>query len=86
MKLHPVGERVLVEPVKEREKTSSSGLYLPAVKSEAKEGIVRGVPKEGGPILLGERVIFHRASGVGVGDSGYLVLDVKEILAVYEGG
>lgn len=84
MKLRPVGDRFLIEPAKAPE-TSSGGIYMPAAdQGGTREGVIVA---GGNPSLeTGARVLYDRKAVTRVGDTGLVLVDWKDILAVYEGG
>ena len=93
----PLGDRVLLEPLEEEERTSS-GIILPdSAKEKPQEGLVVAV----GPGRLldngdrvspeveeGDKVIFQKYAGteVKVEEEAYLILSEKDILAIVEEG
>ena len=95
VKLKPLGDRVIVEPI-EKEETTAAGIYLPeTAKEKPQEGLVIAV----GPGRLlenGERapmevkakdkVIFAKYAGTEVpwkiDDKKFLILKESEILAI----
>lgn len=89
MKIHPLGERVLIKSLKREEKTSS-GLYLPKGTEERKEGEVVEVGsfQDGKPLPLqkGEKVIYGGYSKEEIETDGenYYIVDFKDILARIE--
>ncbi len=91
----PLGDRVLLEPLEEEERTSS-GIILPdSAKEKPQEGMILAV----GPGRLldtgerippeveeGDKVIFQKYAGteVKINDDEYLILSEKDILAIVE--
>lgn len=85
MNIKPIGNRILVEPLKVEEKTFS-GIILPS-SGEAKSsntGIVVALGNIKEEINLGDKVFFNPNSGIEIPDSDkiFLILEVEEILAV----
>ena len=85
MKIKPIGNRVLVEPLKVEEKTFS-GIILPS-SGETKSsnmGVVVALGNINDEINLGDKVFFSPHSGIEIPDSDktFLILEVEEILAV----
>ncbi|WP_028856470.1 co-chaperone GroES [Psychrilyobacter atlanticus] len=85
MKIKPIGNRILVEPLKAEEKTFS-GIILPS-SGEAKSsnmGVVVALGNINDEINLGDKVFFKPHSGIEIPDSDktFLILEVEEILAV----
>ena len=91
MKLKPLGDRVIVKPLKDEEVTKS-GIVLPdTVEKEKKEqgeiislGNGEKIVKLG--LKVGDKVLFGKYSGedVKVGDEEYKVLKEEDVLAVME--
>lgn len=96
VKIRPLGDRVVVEPVEQEEKTPS-GIILPeTAKEKPQEGKVLAV----GPgrrddkgervpmdVKEGDRVLFAKYAGTEVkleGDKKVLILKESDILAVIE--
>ncbi|MBI3537332.1 MAG: co-chaperone GroES [Chloroflexi bacterium] len=96
LKLRPLADRVIVDPLEGEEKTAS-GLFLPeTAKEKPQEGLVVGVGPgrwdEDGKkrvemeVALNDKIIFSRYSGseVKIDDKKYLIMSEKDILAVVE--
>ncbi|MCS7285970.1 MAG: co-chaperone GroES [Anaerolineae bacterium] len=95
MRLRPLGDRVVVEPI-EREERTPSGIILPeTAKEKPQEGKVIAVGPgrlndQGQRIPLdikeGDRVIFAKYAGteVKLNDKKYLILRESDIMAVIE--
>jgi chaperonin GroES len=88
--LKPLGERVLLKPVKFEEKTKS-GIYLPKEASkDKKEGIVEDVghDKDGKPLPLkkGDKVLYggYSSEEFEINGQTLLIIDFKDILARFE--
>ncbi len=88
MKIKPIGERVVLKPIRAEEKTKS-GIYLP--KSEdKKEGIVEsaGRFKDGQeiPLKVGDRVMYSGYSNeeLEVDGEKLIIVDFKDIIAKLE--
>ena len=96
MNIKPLGDRVLIKPIKEEEVTASGILLPETVDKEKKmegEVVVVGPGKllENGSraimeVKVGDKVIFEKWGGedVKVGDEEYKILSVEKILAVIE--
>lgn len=96
MRLRPLGDRVVVEPIEKEERTPS-GIILPeTAKEKPQEGRVIAVGPgrlndQGQRIPLdikeGDRVIFAKYAGteVKLDDKKYLILRESDIMAVIEG-
>ena len=90
MNIKPIGERVLLKPIKKEEKTKS-GILLSSkssntdTKNEAEVvALGKGEKLEG--IKVGDKVIFNKSSGNEIedGDIKYLIVNADDILAVIE--
>ena len=90
MNIKPIGERVLLKPIKKEEKTKS-GILLSSkssntdTKNEA-EVVALGKGEKLQGIKVGDRVIFNKFSGNEIedGDVKYLIVNADDILAVIE--
>jgi chaperonin GroES len=94
MNLKPLGERVLVKPLKEEEK--QGGIIIPdTAKEKPQEGVVEAV----GPgkladtgdrlamnVKKGDKVLFGKYSGteVKIGDTEYLIMNEDDIFGTVE--
>jgi chaperonin GroES len=95
LKLHPLGDRVWVEPI-EREETTASGIILPeTAKEKPQEGKVLavgpGVRNDKGErqpldVQVGDRVLFAKYAGTEIKHDGtkYLIMRESDILAIVE--
>ena len=89
MKIRPIGERVLVKPVKVEEKTAS-GIILPGAGEKERPNIAEviavGKGKKLEDIKVGERVVYSKFSGTEIkdGEEKYIVLNIEDVLAVIE--
>ena len=81
MNIRPIGERVLIKPIK---KLSSK--TAPAEKPNQAEVIALGKGEKLEGIKVGDKVIFNRFSGNEIedGEEKYLVVNAEDILAVIE--
>ena len=90
MNIRPIGERVLIKPIKKEEKTKSgillSSKTAPAEKPNQAEVIALGKGEKLEGIKIGDKVIFNRFSGNEIedGEEKYLVVNAEDILAVIE--
>ncbi|MFZ5916135.1 MAG: co-chaperone GroES [Chloroflexota bacterium] len=97
MKLKPLGDRVVVEPV-EKQETTASGIVLPeTAKEKPQEGLVlavglgrwdedgkRRIPLD---VKEGDKVLYAKYAGTEVklpGDKKVLVLRESDLLAIVE--
>ena len=87
MKIRPLGERVLIKQTKQEE-TTKSGIVLPDTASKEKPiiGEVTAIGKAIKEIKIGDKVIYEKYAGTEVKDNDdvYLLLEVKNVLAVVE--
>ena len=89
MKIRPIGERVLVKPVKVEEKTAS-GIILPGAGEKERPNIAEVIAVGKGEkledIKVGERVVYSKFSGTEIkdGEEKYIVLNIEDLLAVIE--
>ncbi len=90
MEIKPIGERVLIKPVKAEERTKG-GIYIPeSAKEEKKEGevVAVGKHKDGKDIELkpGDKIIYggYSSDEIEVEGKKYIVLDFKDVLAKIE--
>lgn len=87
MNIQPIGERVLLQPIKQEEKTAG-GIYIPeSAREEKKKGVVvaAGTAKDGKPLPLqkGDRILYGGYSSEEFEFEGkeYLIVEFKDILA-----
>lgn len=90
MNIRPLGERVLIKPVKYEEKTKS-GIYLPKdAEKEKKEGIVEevGTFNDGKslPLSKGDKILYGGYSNEEFELNGekFIFVDFKDVLARLE--
>jgi len=87
MTIKPLGERIVVKPDKQEEKTEG-GIYLPetASKEKPQRGEVIAVGPDFKGVKKGDIVIFAKYGGTEVKLDGeeYLVLGEDDVLAVLE--
>ena len=88
MEIKPIGERVLIKPIKKEEKTKG-GIYIPGTaKEERKEGkiIAVGLYKDGKelPVKKGDNVLYggYSSDEVEIDGEKYVFVEFKDILAV----
>jgi len=89
MKLKPIGERVILKQIEQKEGRTSSGIYLP--KSEdKKEGLVVevGTLKDGRPIPLnkGDKILYggYSSEEFELDGEKHLIIEFKDVLARIE--
>ncbi len=96
LKLHPLADRVIVDPL-DKEEVTAGGILLPeTAKEKPQEGLVvaagpgrwdeDGKKRVEMEVNEGDTVIFQKYSGteVKINDKKYLILSEKDILAVLE--
>ena len=95
LKLRPLADRLLVEPI-EREEMTASGIYVPeTAKEKPQEGKVLAVgpgrkDEDGERISMdvaeGDRVLYAKYGGteVKLDDKKYLILKESDVLAIIE--
>lgn len=88
MAINPIGERVLLKPLEQKEKTAG-GIYIPdSAKDDKKEAEVVAVSSaiKDAPIKPGDRVLYGGYSSDEFEREGqkYLVIEMKDILAILE--
>jgi len=87
MEIRPLGERVVVKPEEEEEKTKG-GIYLPdtASKEKPQKGKVIAVGPDFKGVKKGDKVIFAKYGGteIKMDEEDYLVLGKDDVLAVIE--
>lgn len=88
MKVIPLGERILIKPIKE-EKRTEGGIVLPDTAKEKPmkaEVIEIGKDVEDIDIKVGDKVIFSKYAGteIKIDDEDYILIDQDDILAKVE--
>ena len=89
MKLRPIGERIILRPIKAEERTKS-GIYLPETAGEKKEGevIEAGTMKDGSliPLKKGDRIIYggYSSEEFELNGEKFLIIEFKDVLARIE--
>ena len=90
MNIKPIGERVLLKPIKKEEKTKS-GILLSSKSTNTDtqnqaEVIALGKGEKLEGIKVGDKVIFNKFSATEIedGDIKYLIVNADDILAVIE--
>jgi len=87
MKIKPLGERIVVKTLKQKEKTEG-GIYLPetASKDKPQKGKVIAVGPDFKGVKKGDTVIFAKYGGteIEIDNEEYLVLGVDDVLAIAE--
>ena len=87
MKIKPLGERIVVKPLEQKEKTEG-GIYLPdtASKDKPQRGEVIAVGPDFKGVKKGDKVIFAKYGGteIKIEEEEYLILGVDDVLAIAE--
>jgi len=87
MKIKPLGERIVVKTLKQKEKTEG-GIYLPetASKDKPQKGKVIAVGPDFKGVKKGDTVIFAKYGGteIEIDNEEYLVLGIDDVLAIAE--
>lgn len=89
MKIKPIGERVLIKPIKEEEKTAS-GIILPGASDKEKPnlGVVIAVGKgeKLEDIKSNQTIVYNKYAGTEIkdGEEKYIILNGEDVLAVVE--
>lgn len=85
MKIQPIGNRVLVKRIEVEEKTKGGIIIPDTAKEKTQQGRVEAVGDgKDVPVSAGDNVMFESYAGtdVKVDDEDYLIMDVKDLLAV----
>ncbi len=87
MKVTPLGERLLIKPIKEEKKTEG-GIVLPdSAKEKPMKAEVIAIGKvEDVDLKVGDKVIFSKYAGteIKIEDEDYIIIDASDILAKIE--
>ena len=88
MKLKPIGERVILKPIEQEEKTKS-GIYLPKSEDKKQGQVVEtGALKDNSliPLQKGDKVLYGGYSNEEIELNGekFLIVEFKDILARIE--
>ena len=87
MKLRPIGERALIKPVEQEEKTAS-GIVLPETAKDKPQTarVIAIGDLEDGKVNEGDLVVFAKYSGTGItlNEEDYLILDADDLLGIVE--
>ena len=85
MNIKPLGERIIVKPLKQEEKTEG-GIFLPetASKEKPQQGNVIAVGPDFKGVKKGDKVLFAKYAGaeVEIENEKYLVLGEDDVLAI----
>jgi chaperonin GroES len=90
MNIKPIGERVLIKPAHEEEKTLG-GIYIPdTAKEKKKQGIVLEVgnmkDNKEFPVKKGDTIIYsgYSSDEVEIDGEEYIIINLKDIIAKME--
>jgi len=87
VKFKPIGERALVKPVEQEEKTAS-GIVLPeTAKEKPQTAKIKAIGDlEDGKVNEDDLVVFARYSGteITLEDEDFLILDTDDLLGIVE--
>lgn len=87
--IKPLGDRVVILPVEEENRTSS-GLYIPdTAKEKPQTGVVVAIGDDDGDYIkveVGQKVLFPKYTGseISIGNKDYIIMDYEDLLAVLE--
>jgi chaperonin GroES len=86
MKITPIGERILLKPIKQEDRTAS-GIYLPESDDKKKEGEVVevGTDKNGNklPLNVGDKILYggYSSEEFELENEKYLIVEFKDVVA-----
>ena len=89
MKIKPLGERVLIKPIKAQEKTDS-GIYIPEeAREDKKQAIVEevGLMKDNFlQLKKGDKILYggYSSDEFEINGEKHLIIEVKDVLARLE--
>ncbi len=90
MNIKPIGERVLIKPMKEEEKTAG-GIYIPeTAKEKKKQGVVveigTGDDDKELPVQKGDLIIYtgYSTEDLEIDGEKYLIINISDIIAKLE--
>jgi chaperonin GroES len=86
--IEPIGDRILVKPIIEEERTSG-GIYIPdSARQVPDKGVIVSVGEEvvSKKLAPGKAVLFRQHSGTTVtfDNVEYIILPVKEVIGIME--
>jgi len=90
MNLKPLGERVVLKIIEQKEERRKSGIYLPKSEDEKKQALVVevGTLKDNIPIPLkkGDKVLYggYSSEEFEINGEKHLIIEYKDILAKIE--
>lgn len=90
MNIKPIGERVLIKPVKEEEKTAG-GIYIPeTAKEKKKQGVVVEIGTTSDdnelPVQKGDLILYtgYSTDELEMDGEEYLIINISDIIAKLE--
>lgn len=90
MNIKPIGERVLIKPVKEEEKTTG-GIYIPeTAKEKKKQGVVVEIGTTSDdnelPVQKGDLILYtgYNTEELEMNGEKFLIIDISDIIAKLE--
>ncbi|MBC2697090.1 MAG: co-chaperone GroES [ANME-2 cluster archaeon] len=90
MNIKPIGERVLIKPMKEEEKTAG-GIYIPeTAKEQKKQGVVVEIGTADDdkelPVQKGDLIIYtgYSTEDLEIDGEEYLIINISDIIAKLE--
>lgn len=87
MTIKPLGERVLVKMDKVEEKTAG-GIYIPQTAQQEKTqiAVIEAIGADVKTVKAGQKILHDKYAGTSVKIDGedYLILNIKDVLAVIE--
>jgi chaperonin GroES len=90
MNIKPIGERVLIKPVKEEEKTTG-GIYIPeTAKEKKKQGVVVEIGTTSDdnemPVQKGDLILYtgYSTEELEMNGEEYLIINISDIIAKLE--
>ncbi len=90
MNIKPIGERVLIKPVKEEDKTTG-GIYIPeTAKEKKKQGVVVEIGTTSDdnelPVQKGDLILYtgYSTEDLEMNGEKFLIIDISDIIAKLE--
>ena len=90
MNIKPIGERVLIKPVKEEE-TTAGGIYIPeTAKEKKKQGVVVEIGTSSDdnelPVQKGDLILYtgYSTEELEMNGEKFLIIDISDIIAKLE--
>jgi chaperonin GroES len=86
MILTPIGERVILKPIKQEERTAS-GIFIPESDDKKKQGTIIAVGKDKNnnplPLYQGDKVLYSAYSNeeFEIDNQKFIIVDFKDVIA-----